>query len=107
MQYPLDDDAEDDPFQRMHEGHESFMKSKAEMVLGRDGILQKVRACVCVCVRVIVQRPSSSAVVCEEQGARDLAVCVRTTVGSFHSVCLCVCVCVRVCVCVWSGDIAL
>ena len=41
MQYPLNDDAED-IFQHMHEGHESFMKAKAEMVLGRGDILDKV-----------------------------------------------------------------
>ena len=41
VQYPLNDDAED-IFQHMHEGHESFMKAKAEMVLGRGDMLDKV-----------------------------------------------------------------
>ena len=44
IQYPLDEDAEDNVFQRMHEGHESFMKAKAECVLGRGDILLKVTA---------------------------------------------------------------
>ena len=41
LQYPLYD-GEDDPMERTREAHESFMKSRGEMVLGRAGILKDV-----------------------------------------------------------------
>ncbi|XP_077982009.1 telomerase protein component 1-like [Glandiceps talaboti] len=40
-QYPLDD-AKLDPYQQAKEAHESFMKSRCVMVLGRDDVLQKI-----------------------------------------------------------------
>ncbi|XP_077863332.1 telomerase protein component 1-like, partial [Saccoglossus kowalevskii] len=40
-QYPLDD-TKLDSYQQSKEAHESFMKSRAQMVLGRDDILQKI-----------------------------------------------------------------
>ncbi len=42
MQYPLDAEGQEDIFQKRHEGHESFMKAKAESVLGRGDLLDKV-----------------------------------------------------------------
>ncbi|XP_070563916.1 TPR repeat-containing protein DDB_G0287407-like [Ptychodera flava] len=40
-QYPLDN-TELDPYQQAREAHESFMKSRCVMVLGRDSILQQI-----------------------------------------------------------------
>ncbi len=42
MQYPLDAEGEEDIYQKRHEGHESFMKAKADAVLGRGELLDKV-----------------------------------------------------------------
>ncbi len=41
MQYPLAE-VEDDPFLSKKEAHEAFMKSRAEMVLGREKLLKQV-----------------------------------------------------------------
>ncbi|CAH1244024.1 TEP1 [Branchiostoma lanceolatum] len=42
MQYPLDDTPAD-PYQRQREAHESFMKNRAEVVLGRDQVLREIQ----------------------------------------------------------------
>ena len=42
MQYPLDE-GKLDPYQAVKEQHESFMKSRCTVVLGRDEILAEVR----------------------------------------------------------------
>ena len=41
MQYPLDE-GKLDPYQSVKEQHESFMKSRCTVVLGRDEILAEV-----------------------------------------------------------------
>ena len=41
MQYPLDE-GKLDPYQAVKEQHESFMKSRCTVVLGRDEILSQV-----------------------------------------------------------------
>ena len=40
-QYPLLE-AKDNPLERQREAHEAFMTSKAESVLGRDGVIKEV-----------------------------------------------------------------
>ena len=42
MQYPLDE-GNLDPYQAVQEQHESFMKSRCTVVLGRDDILSEVK----------------------------------------------------------------
>ena len=42
VQYPLIEDSQTDVFQHMREGHESFMKAKADAVLGRADVINKV-----------------------------------------------------------------
>eukprot|EP00058_Branchiostoma_floridae_P025527 XP_002611017.1 hypothetical protein BRAFLDRAFT_97506 [Branchiostoma floridae] len=42
QQYPLDETPAD-PYQRQREAHESFMKNRAEVVLGRDQVLREIQ----------------------------------------------------------------
>ncbi|CAH1783141.1 unnamed protein product, partial [Owenia fusiformis] len=47
QQYPLMDKESEDPFERIRQKHEAFMKSNAAVVIGRDDVLKKVDEHIC------------------------------------------------------------